>query len=118
MTGPRRGRPPLVRPYLATGGRVRPSRPLFDVLTVLHAPGELPVTALSPEKRRLVELCSHGLLPLLDAAGALDLPITVTKILVDDLVVSGHLLTRLPIEKATMPQVALLERVRDALRAL
>jgi hypothetical protein len=91
---------------------------LFDVLTVLHAPGELPVEGLSPEQRQLVDLCENGLLALVDAANALQLPIGVTKVLVADLVASGHLMTRKPIPRAVRPEDHLLERVRDALRAL
>ncbi|MEV6987324.1 DUF742 domain-containing protein [Sphaerisporangium sp. NPDC051017] len=90
---------------------------MFDVLTVLHAPG-LPVEGLGPEHRRLVQLCEQRLMPLFEVAGAMELPIGLTKVLVADLVDSGHLLIRAPAAKAKVPQRELLERVIDALKAL
>ncbi|MFG1878013.1 DUF742 domain-containing protein [Sphaerisporangium sp. NPDC049003] len=90
---------------------------MFDVLTVLHAPG-LPVDGLNPEHRRLVQLCERGPMPLFEVASAMELPIGITKVLVADLVDSGHVLTRPPAARATLPKREVLERVIDALKAL
>jgi hypothetical protein len=118
MSEARRSRPPLVRSYLATGGRTRASRPLFDVLTVLHAPGDLPVGDLGPDHRRLVHLCVGSLLPLLEAAAAMRLPTGITKVLVADLVDSGHLIARAPIPQAAPTNRELAERLIRGLQAL
>ncbi|WP_245967075.1 DUF742 domain-containing protein [Sphaerisporangium album] len=91
---------------------------MFDVLTVLHAPGKLSVEGLGPEHRQLVQLCEQRLMPLFEVAGAMRLPIGLTKVLVCDLVDSGHLLIRAPAARANVPKRELLERVIDALRAL
>jgi len=112
----RRGRG-LVRPYVVTDGRAHPSRNTFDLVTLVLAAQNCPTAGLSPEKRRLVELCRPGSLSVAEVAGHLALPVSVVKVLLADLVDSGHILTRAPIPKAELPEAQLLQEVLDGLRA-
>lgn len=115
MTGPRRERA-LVRPHVVTGGRAHPSRNTFDVVTVVMATREN-VAGLSPEKRRLMELCRGGALSVAEVAAHLSLPISVTKVLLSDLVDSGHIVTHAAVPYTTRPDIKLLKDVLDGLRA-
>ncbi|MEV5509923.1 DUF742 domain-containing protein [Streptomyces orinoci] len=107
----------LVRPYVVTDGRAHPTRNTFDLVTLVMAYGDLPLDGLSPEKRRLMELCLGGALSVAEIAGHLALPVSVTKVLLGDLVDSGHLTTRAPIPSAVLPEAQILQEVLDGLRA-
>lgn len=116
MTRPRRDRG-LVRPYVVTDGRAHPTRNTFDLVTLVFAARDLPLTGFSPEKRRVMDLCRGGALSVAEVAGHLALPVSVTKVLLADLVDSGHVSTRPPIPQAQQPDVQLLQEVLDGLRA-
>ncbi|MFG2632036.1 DUF742 domain-containing protein [Streptomyces sp. NPDC048473] len=116
MTPPRREKQGLVRPYVVTGGRAHPTRNTFDLVTLVVATGHKP-NALSPEKQRLVQLCLGGALSVAEISAILGLPVSVTKVLVGDLVDSGHILTRSPIPSAGLPDAQLLQEVLNGLRA-
>ena len=116
----------LVRPHVVTGGRGRPSRAWLDVATVVAAV-EGPVTgqsgarlheqmALSPEKRQAMELCRGGALAVAEVAAHLQLPTSVTKVLLSDLLDTGQL----EVLTVAAPQhdATLLKKVLDGLRAL
>ncbi|MFG1795881.1 DUF742 domain-containing protein [Nocardia altamirensis] len=114
MTRSRRD-PDLVRAYVRTGGRTRPTRELDLVTLVRAAKDPLPGTA--PDARRVITLCSRqGTLSVAEIAAYLDLPPSVVKIVVADLMDSGHLVTPTPAEH--LPEIALLEEVLNGLRAL
>ncbi|MFG2085344.1 MULTISPECIES: DUF742 domain-containing protein [unclassified Spirillospora] len=130
---PRRNERALVRPHVVTGGRAHPTRNVFDLVTLVIATGDLPLhsggtaalgprqplsrTGLSPEKLRIVELCRGGALSVVEIAGHLGLPVGVTKVLLSDLVDTGHLTTRAGAPAAQQSQVRLLQEVLDGLRA-
>jgi hypothetical protein len=115
---PRRNERALVRPHVVTGGRAHPTRNVFDLVTlVICTGGDLPRTGLTPEKLRIVELCRGGALSVAEIAGHLRLPIGVTKVLLSDLVDSGHLTTRAAAPAAQSSKVRLLQEVLDGLRA-
>lgn len=116
MTPPRRERG-LVRPYVVTGGRAYPTRNTFDLVTLVIAQHDRPLVDLGPEQRRLVELCRGGALSVAEVAGHLGLAVSVTKVLLGDLVDSGHIVTRAPIPEAQLPESQLLQEVLDGLRA-
>jgi hypothetical protein len=118
MTPPRR-RPGerLVRSYVVTDGRSHPSRNTLDLVTLLIAVVGPPLTGLSPEKRRLTELCRPGALSVAEVAAHLALPVSVTKVLVADLMDSGHLVTRAPIPSAGPFDTRILQEVLDGLRS-
>ncbi|WP_171162568.1 DUF742 domain-containing protein [Streptomyces sp. I05A-00742] len=107
----------LVRPYVVTDGRSHPTRNTFDLVTLVMAHGDRPLDGLGPEKRKLMELCLGGALSVAEIAGYLALPVSVTKVLLSDLVDSGHLSTRAPIPSAQLPEAQILQEVLDGLRA-
>lgn len=112
-----RGRrdPDLVRAYVRTGGRVRASREL-DLVTLVRAAADA-VPGLRPDARRVLMLCSRrGALSIAELSAYLDLPASVVKIVVSDLLDTGHLFCPTPAE--VKPELALLEEVLDGLRAL
>jgi hypothetical protein len=80
--------------------------------------GRTQTTGLSPEKRRVMELCQGGALSVAEVAAHLALPASVTKVLLSDLVDSGHIVTRaFAPEAADRPEDQLLREVLDGLRA-
>lgn len=107
----------LVRPYVVTDGRAYPSRNTFDLVTLVMAGEERSTGSLNPEKRRVMEVCRGGALSVAEVAGYLALPVSVVKVLLADLVDSGHVITRAPIPKAELPDVQLLMEVLNGLRA-
>ncbi|MFI9507947.1 DUF742 domain-containing protein [Nocardia sp. NPDC052566] len=113
MTRPRRD-PDLVRAYVRTGGRSRPTREL-DLVTLVVAAKD-PAPGVSPDARRVIEVCRKGALSIAEIAAYLDLPPSVVKIVVADLLDSETLTTPTPAE--TLPDIALLEEVLNGLRAL
>lgn len=113
----RRSRRALVRPHVVTGGRAHPTRNVFDLVTLVKATGDLPRTGLSPEKLRIVELCRGGALSVVEISGHLSLPVGLTKVLLSDLVDSGHLTTRAVAPAAQPSKARLLQEVLDGLRA-
>ncbi|MCS7482943.1 DUF742 domain-containing protein [Umezawaea endophytica] len=114
---PGRGGRALVRSHVVTGGRATPSRNTLDHITLITATKD-DVAGLEPEKRRLVRLCRGGWLSVAEAASHLDLPISVTKVLLADLVDSGHITATAPAAPAGVPPRQLLKDVLDGLRAL
>ncbi|MBM9509300.1 DUF742 domain-containing protein [Actinacidiphila acididurans] len=117
MTPPLRRERGLVRPYVVTDGRAHPTRNTLDLVTLVNGTGSRPLTGLSPEKRRVVELCRPGALSLAEVAGHLNLAISVTKVLVSDLIDSGHLTARAPIPRTELPDARILQEVLDGLRS-
>lgn len=114
----RRRQARLVRPYVVTDGRAHPTRDTLDLVSMVVTGEELPVEGLAPEKRRVVELCRPGALSVAEVAGHLGLPVSVTKVLVADLMDSGHIVVRGPAGPATdASRLRILEEVLDGLRA-
>ncbi|MFF0546333.1 DUF742 domain-containing protein [Nocardia thailandica] len=115
MTRPPRRDTDLVRAYVRTGGRHRPSRAVDLIMLVTAA---LPAgPELGPDARRVLSICrGSGVLSVAEVAAHLDLPPSVAKIVVADLLDSGHLSTPAPARE--VPQLALLEEVLTGLRAL
>lgn len=106
-----------MRPYVVTEGRAHPTRNTLDLVTLLVAFKDPPLTGLSPEKRRLIELCLPGALSVAEVSGYLTLPVSVVKVLVADLMDTGHLGTRSPIPSAQPSDARILQEVLDGLRA-
>ncbi|MDX6330692.1 MAG: hypothetical protein QOI83_3075 [Streptomycetaceae bacterium] len=117
MTPPRKRERGLVRPYVVTDGRAHPTRNTLDLVTLVTAVSNRPLSGLSPEKRGVMELCRGGALSVAEVAGHLTLAISVTKVLLSDLIDSGHITARASIPKAQLPDAQILQEVLDGLRS-
>ncbi|MED7928617.1 DUF742 domain-containing protein [Nonomuraea sp. LP-02] len=116
----------LVRPYTITGGRTTPERDDLALITLVTTvsdtfpePGRGP-RRLQPEHRRIAVLCRRPM-AVAEVAAALDLPVSVTKILIGDLIETGQLRARPPMAFAHangLPDMEILKAVRDGLREL
>ncbi|MEU9763477.1 DUF742 domain-containing protein [Streptomyces sp. NPDC047987] len=107
----------MVRPYVRTGGRVRPTRPGLRLESLVRA-AAAPDAALSADARRVMDLVSRerGALGVVDIAAGLNLPPSTVRILVSDLLDSRHLAT--PIDsRPDQPDTSILEEVLRGLRA-
>ncbi|MEV5893491.1 DUF742 domain-containing protein [Nonomuraea fuscirosea] len=116
---------PLVRPYTITGGRTASERGDLTLITVMSAVPEAAAEQgrgrrkLQPEHRTILTLCARPQ-AVAEIASALDLPVSVAKILIGDLIDSGLLWARQPAYAwaGTGPDMAILKAVRDGLREL
>ncbi|GAA2144599.1 DUF742 domain-containing protein [Kitasatospora kazusensis] len=120
----------MVRPYTITRGRTAPERDdltLITVLTTTHQeldeygrPFRPGGRGLQPEHRVILERCRRPA-AVAEVAADLDLPVSVTKILLGDLVAQGLLLARAPLSVARAAggaDLGLLTAVREGLRRL
>lgn len=99
------------RSYVLTAGRTHPSRD-FDMLSVVAATSG-PRTPLNPPYDLLLDLCTEPV-SVAEISARAELSVTVTKILLSDLVDINAVTTRMP--AFDDPNVVLLERVLDGLR--
>ena len=125
---PARPRTALVRPHVVTGGRAH-TRHVYDLATLVTAAAQAP-TALphgaNQEQMQIMTLCRSGVLSVADIASHLGLGVGFTKIIVDDLVDSGHITTLAPppittlapAAPAELPSIELLKDVLHGLRNL
>ncbi|WP_406299537.1 DUF742 domain-containing protein [Embleya sp. NBC_00888] len=130
---------PLVRPYTLTRGRTKAVRDadltLITLVTTV-APDEPAGRAASaeeqssggrrkvrdgrgrqPEHQHILELCREPQ-AVAEVAALIDLPVSITKVLVDDLLRDGLVTVRAPLALARTPDPALLKKVRDGLLRL
>ncbi|WP_035806293.1 DUF742 domain-containing protein [Kitasatospora mediocidica] len=115
----------MVRPYTITRGRTAPERDdltLITVLTTVQEPGDTgrQSARLQPEHRVILDRCRQPA-AVAEVAADLDLPVSVTKILLGDLIAQGLLLARAPLSVARASggmDIGLLTAVRDGLRRL
>lgn len=120
---------PLVRPYTITRGRTTPDRDDLTLITVVTAVppdpddplgGVLGTRGLQPEHRTVLELCQEPR-AVAEIAAGLDLPVSVTKILIGDLIGTGRVLARPPLSfrpEGGSIDMTILQAVRDGLRKL
>ncbi|WP_320781267.1 DUF742 domain-containing protein [Streptomyces sp. CRN 30] len=110
----------LVRPFTLTGGRTRPSRADFTLITTVTAvdprPGRTPRG--QPEHTRILRLCAEPV-AVAELAARLDLPVSVVVILLCDLLEEGRITARAPhpVTRAAS-DLDLLQKVRDGLDRL
>jgi hypothetical protein len=125
----RRHRHDLVRSFVLTGGRTQPSGDAdgLDVVTMVTAAPGRPPTGLQPEHLAIIELCRGGYLSVIEVAGHLGQPLTITRILLGDLLDSGLLVTKTderggtPATSGRVPdpdRLRTLERMLHGLQAL
>ncbi|MGW1173284.1 DUF742 domain-containing protein [Kitasatospora sp. NPDC002543] len=121
----------MVRPYTITRGRTAPERDDLTLITVLTTVEEEADAALArgsragarglqPEHRLILEFCRRPI-AVAEVSAGLDLPVSVTKILLGDLVAQGLLKARAPLSVARAAggvDLGLLTAVREGLRRL
>lgn len=82
------------RLYTVTGGRSRAHETAFDVVTLIVSEGE-PSPGMQSEHMRILRMC-HRPMAVVEISAALDLPISVVKILLCDLLDTGRISARHP----------------------
>ncbi|MFE6050721.1 DUF742 domain-containing protein [Kitasatospora sp. NPDC056446] len=121
----------MVRPYTITRGRTAPERDDLTLITVLTTVEEEAAAALArgsragarglqPEHRMILDRCRRPA-AVAEVSAGLDLPVSVTKILLGDLVAQGLLKARAPLSVARAAggvDLGLLTAVREGLRRL
>jgi hypothetical protein len=110
----------LVRPFTLTGGRTRPSRADFTLITTVTAVDPPPSSAArpQPEQLRILRRCDRPI-AVAELAAHLDLPVSVVVIMLCDLLEEG-LITAHPPHPVSprTPDLDLLQKVRDGLGRL
>ncbi|MFC4610969.1 DUF742 domain-containing protein [Streptomyces maoxianensis] len=111
---------PLVRPYTVTRGRTRPaSEHTIDLMSQVTA-----IDPVDPEPRldharcSLLELVRREPRPLAEIAADADLPLTVVRVLLVDLVEAGLVRVSAPVTQAGLDDPELLSEIVKRLREL
>ncbi|MFD1659023.1 DUF742 domain-containing protein [Streptomyces caeni] len=111
----------LVRPFTLTGGRTRPSRADFTLITTVTAVDPPPAWAArpQPEHTRILKRCAEPI-AVAELAAHLDLPVSVVVIMLCDLLEAGRITVRPPHPACPTPglDLDLLQKVRDGLGRL
>jgi hypothetical protein len=107
----------VVRPYALVSGRIRPSGPDFDLVTIVTVARRISPdpAALEPEHLQLLCLCPAT---VADLAGQLKLPLAVVRVILSDLRDRGFVYLHRPVQPSRLADTALLRRVADGLRRL
>jgi hypothetical protein len=112
---------PAVRPYTITGGRVAPARDDLTMITLITVVQQSsPPRGLQPEHRTIINRCQTPA-AVAEISADLNLPVSVTKILIGDLIDLGQVTARPPIaiaQASGAPEMTLLQAVMDGLRKL
>ncbi|UGQ11649.1 DUF742 domain-containing protein [Yinghuangia sp. ASG 101] len=110
---------PIVRSFARTGGRTRPSRDEFNLITlIITADDRTDRPGLEPEHAGILRLCAGNPLSVAEIAAKSDLPPTVVKVLLGDLLDMGAIHTRAPIALADAPDIHVLQAVLDGIRRI
>jgi hypothetical protein len=105
----------LVRPYSLTGGRTHPHSDLDVATRITASPYRTPPP--DPVCQRILEACRSPQ-SVAEIAVSLGLPLFVAKVLLNDLIDTGHAIAgRHPMREGP-PEQAFLERVLAGLRRL
>lgn len=110
----------LVRPFALTGGRTRPDRSDFTLITTVTAVDPPPAWAPrpQPEHARILRRCAEPI-AVAELAALLDLPVSVVAIMLCDLLQAGRITVRPPHPVSrTTPDLDLLQKVREGLGRL
>jgi hypothetical protein len=104
------------RLYTLTGGRTRsgPDTP-FDLVTLVVAECD-PVTGMQSEHTAILRLTERPT-AVVEVAAELRLPVSITRILLSDLLAAGRISARHP-QKDALPDPDILEQVLVGLRNL
>jgi hypothetical protein len=103
----------VIRPFLLTGGRTRPTRDDLRVESLIQSVTDASTETLRFEGRRIVEICRQPT-SIAELSGALAVPLGVVRVLVSDLVAEG----RVSVVQQQQLSIQMMERIRDRVRAL
>lgn len=107
-----------IRPYAITGGRTRPVSDFPVEALIRRTPhGTTSMSRLGQERRRIVELAASPL-SIAEVAADLGVHLGVVRVLVADLDAEGMLTVQRGRAAESRPDIAMLERVLDGLKAL
>jgi hypothetical protein len=110
---------PLVRPFAVTRGRAGKGLHKLDILTLVVAIRSAEDLAmLDREYGEIVRLCHGAPLSIAELAAHLNLLVVAVKVLVSDLVRSGHVIHRSPSPPSGGADPILLQAVLDGVRRL
>jgi hypothetical protein len=107
----------IVRPFIVTGGRTRPTDERLRVETLVTALPSALSAPLSFERRHIVEICQRPL-SIAEIANSLATPMGVARVIIADLVAERYVTVEQPLNLRDSTSVQLLERIRDGVRAL
>lgn len=107
----------IVRPFIVTGGRTRPTDERLRVETLVMALPSALSAPLSFERRHIVEICQRPI-SIAEIANSLATPIGVARVIIADLVAERYVTVEQPLNLRDSTSVQLLERIRDGVRAL
>ncbi|MBH0776681.1 DUF742 domain-containing protein [Nocardia sp. NEAU-351] len=110
---------PLVRPFAVTRGRAGHDLHKLDILTLVVAVRtEHEAATLDREYTEIVRLCQGRPLSIAELAAHLNLLLAAVKVLVSDLIRSGHVIFRSPTLPTGSAEPALLQAVLDGIRRI
>lgn len=110
---------PLVRPFAVTRGRARTDLHDLDIITLIVAVRPASDAAmLDREYGEIVRMCQQRPLSIAEIAAKLNLLVAAVKVLVGDLIDSGHVIFRSPPAPSGGPDIKLLQAVLDGVRRL
>lgn len=96
---------PTVRPYAVTGGRRAPSAAELPLEALVQALGT-PVTGMTRECRRILELTASGWLSVAELSAHVRLPVPVVRVVIGDLQRSGAVRVHAPVLPPVAPSTA------------
>lgn len=107
---------PLVRPYTMTRGRTRQSTgPRLDLVTLVVTARDLGERDREPEQEAILRLCRRPI-SVAEISARLDIPLTVVRVLLGDLLADGDVRTRAAMTR--LPEKNILQAVLDGIRRL
>jgi hypothetical protein len=109
----------LVRPYALTGGRTKPAREGFDLITIIMTADASSMASvdLGPEHAAILRLaCTPQ--SVAEIGAKLSLPLAVLRVLLGDLFTPGWIIVRQPTPMTQAPDERVLKDVIDGLKTL
>ncbi|MFB9832959.1 DUF742 domain-containing protein [Actinoallomurus acaciae] len=107
------------RLYTVTGGRSHANENPLDVVTLIVSESG-PEPGMQSEHARILRLCA-GPLSVVEISAELGLPVTIVKILLLDLLDTGHITARNPlpaVRRSQLPDLEILKQVLIGLENL
>ncbi|WP_328373529.1 DUF742 domain-containing protein (plasmid) [Streptomyces sp. NBC_00445] len=109
----------MVRSHTVIGPDLPPPSVQLDLVTLLSVDPTVERSGLRAQAQRVMALCAPGVLSVAEVAAHLQMPGSVVRVLVAELVASGHLLIADPVVPvAQLHDVPFLEKVLDGIRRI